>query len=147
MSNPSAPSAQSTKADKFAVPAIPPFKGASKAPINYAAAAGSKSKPSPAAVNGKDATATVIGSTAGTAPAAQAISAIGGASSASTSASGLARKQSVKVDAVNVAPASAADAKAGAGGEWPPSPPCPGRDDFVRPVRVSHTADQPTMLW
>ena len=114
MSNPSSTSAQSSK-DKFAVPAIPPFKGASSAkpPINYAAAAGSKSKPSPAVVNGKDATATVIGSTAGTAPAAQAISAIGGA----PAGAGLARKQSVKVDGVNVAPASAADAKAGAGGE------------------------------
>ncbi len=98
------------------MPAIPPFKGASsaKGPINYAAAAGSKSKPSPAAVNGKDATATVIGSTAGTAPAAQAISAIGGAPS--PSGAGLARKQSVKVDGVNVAPANAAEAKAGAGG-------------------------------
>lgn len=95
------------------MPAIPPFKGSSaKGPINYAAAAGSKSKPSPAAVNGKDATATVIGSTAGTAPAAQAISAIGATPSAPT----LARKESVKVDGVAVATASAADAKAGAGG-------------------------------
>lgn len=80
MSNPpaSTPSKQQPQqSNNFAVREIPAFKGTAKGPVNYAAAAGSKSKPSPAAINGKDATATVIGSAAGTGPAVQAIAAVG----------------------------------------------------------------------
>ncbi|KAM0793777.1 hypothetical protein ACM66B_001195 [Microbotryomycetes sp. NB124-2] len=57
---------------QYAVQPIPAFKGG---PSNYAAAA-SKSKPSPAAVNGKDAGPAVIGQTSQSSPAAAAIAAV-----------------------------------------------------------------------
>lgn len=64
--------APTTKLNQFAVSAIPPFAGKGPAtttaastvgrpPINYAAAASTKSKPSPPAVNGKDVSGSVIG--------------------------------------------------------------------------------------
>lgn len=85
--SPSAPPAAtvvpvSSKLNQFAVSAIPPF-GSPRAPVNYAQAAATKAKPSPPAVNGKDATATVIGN--------------------SSSTSGAASKAAPKVDAVKEA--------------------------------------------
>lgn len=116
MSNPSstptpsstaAPSASASapstnKASAYAVGAIPAFKP----PVNYAAAA-SKSKPSPPAINGKDAPA-VIGSFGGSSPSTAAAAAIAQAAGNGQQA-GHARKPSAQVEAASVpAPKSGA---------------------------------------
>lgn len=89
----SSTSTSTPKANPFAVPPIPAFRG----PVNYAAAA-SKSKPSPPVVNGKDATATVIGTSGLGATSAAALAPV----HAAAGGTGPARKQSVKVEGVQV---------------------------------------------
>ncbi|GAA5923473.1 hypothetical protein JCM1841_001528 [Sporobolomyces salmonicolor] len=88
--------AASKPSSPYEVKAIPPF--------NYAAAA-KKSKPSPAAVTSGDATGYVNGAAVGgsnpNVPAATAIAQAAGGSGANTGA-GHSRKQSVRVDGVNV---------------------------------------------
>lgn len=99
----SAPS--TNKASAYAVGAIPAFKP----PVNYAAAA-SKSKPSPPAINGKDAPA-VIGSFGGSSPSTAAAAAIAQAAG-NGQQGGHAKKPSAQVEAANV-PASKSGAADG----------------------------------
>ncbi|KAK4052214.1 hypothetical protein OIO90_004436 [Microbotryomycetes sp. JL221] len=68
----SKPAATGSLKSQYNVPPIPAFKGGS---TNYAAAA-SKSKPSPATVNGKEAGPAVIGQTSQSSPAAAAMAAV-----------------------------------------------------------------------
>lgn len=111
--------ATAPRASTYAVGAIPAFKP----PVNYAAAA-SKSKPSPPAINGSDVQAAVIGSQSPATPAAQAIAAVAGAASGSspTQASSAAgfnnsaanNRRQGQVDAVNVPASRVGTLKSGA---------------------------------
>lgn len=102
-SNNSASKSGSSRASTYAVGQIPEFKP----PVNYAAAA-SKSKPSPPAINGGDVPAAVIGSQSPSTPAAEAIAAVAGTGNGNGqqhSQGGSSAAQNKRPDAVNV-PAS-----------------------------------------
>ncbi|KAI5476427.1 translation initiation factor eIF-4F [Pseudohyphozyma bogoriensis] len=111
-----APSSSASSSSKYSVGAIPPFKKTNSS-SSWAQVAGTKANPSAPAVNGKEVTASVISSAAGSASTLQALAPVTANPSpnpsapnspvptpAPTAGAGHARNQSVKVDGVNVAP-------------------------------------------